>query len=266
MVESAPEARQAPVPRRNELVREWDRLAETRHRQITSGIDTSYGLVSSTAMSLLPTAQGAEWLDVGCGTGDLTARIVTALGVDVLGIDPSPKSIEIAKREYARIDGTAFEECFVEDFACRENAQGAYEVVVANMVLMDVVDLSSVVQSIASVLSPDGCLVFSITHPWFWPRYWGYEEEEWFEYKEEVFVKARFQVSKESTPFFSTHVHRPLESYVQELHRQGLLLDQLLEPATHVASKGTMDQGQYPRYLVGRAMRVSGLQRSRSEL
>ena len=49
-----------------------------------------------------------------------------------------------------------------------------------------------------------------ITHPFFWPKYWGYESEEWYKYNEEIFIENEFSISFEKEMGKTTYIHRPL--------------------------------------------------------
>ncbi|RYG60250.1 class I SAM-dependent methyltransferase, partial [bacterium] len=54
-------------------------------------------------LDLLDPQPGELILDLGCGTGHLTARIEQR-GAAVIGLDPSEKMLETARREYQDID------------------------------------------------------------------------------------------------------------------------------------------------------------------
>ena len=69
-----------------------------------------------------------------------------------------------------------------------------------------------------------------LTHPWFWPKYWGYEKASWYRYEREIFVEAEFVTSTCSTEVVTTHVHRPLEQYARAFAEEGLVLETIVEP------------------------------------
>nr|MBA2363973.1 class I SAM-dependent methyltransferase [Chloroflexia bacterium] len=82
----------------------------------TSLYDESHSFVwqrGEELVDLLSPQPDERVLDLGCGTGHLTARIA-ATGATVVGIDSDPGMIEAARRHYPHIafevaDGTAFE-------------------------------------------------------------------------------------------------------------------------------------------------------------
>jgi SAM-dependent methyltransferase len=53
-------------------------------------------------------------LDVGCGTG-IVARVLTARGCDVLGLEPDERMAEVARRHGVRVEAGAFEEWQASD-------------------------------------------------------------------------------------------------------------------------------------------------------
>lgn len=90
-------------------------------------------------------------LDVGCGTGHLTAQMAAA-GVSVLGIDNSPPMIEEARRNHP---GIRFE---VQD-ARNLAFVGQFDAVFSNAALHWIVEAEQVVQGIACALKPGGRFV-----------------------------------------------------------------------------------------------------------
>ena len=56
---------------------------------------------------------GMAVLDVGCGTGAITAGVAQAVGPRgrVLGIDRDPKLLRLARERFSHIPGLSFEEC-----------------------------------------------------------------------------------------------------------------------------------------------------------
>lgn len=50
------------------------------------------------ALSTLAEAQPRRVLDVGCGTGDLTEQLLERTGAEVVGVDPSPRMLELTRR------------------------------------------------------------------------------------------------------------------------------------------------------------------------
>src|SRR5213596_1712867 len=114
---------------------EWDRIAEHRHQQIISGLDLSYhGVLVPSILSLLGLARGQRILDVGCGSGILSATLADR-GASVIGVDPSREMIKIADREYGSNKRVRFHNRTIETFA--RNFHGPrFDAAVSNMALV----------------------------------------------------------------------------------------------------------------------------------
>src|SRR4051794_17196954 len=69
-------------------------------------------------LDLLAVRPGERVLDLGCGTGHLTAQVAAA-GAAVVGLDLAPAMIEQARRTYAQLEfvaGDARDFAFAEPF------------------------------------------------------------------------------------------------------------------------------------------------------
>ena len=103
---------------------------------------------------LLNAQPGERILDVGCGTGQLTAEIAQ-FGAEVVGIDSSPDMIATARNNFPRL---RFE---VADVTALSFAN-EFDVVVSNAALHWVRDQPAAIASIARALKPRGRLVFEM--------------------------------------------------------------------------------------------------------
>jgi trans-aconitate methyltransferase len=103
---------------------------------------------------LLNAKPGERILDVGCGTGQLTAEI-TQFGAEVVGIDSSPEMIASARQNFPQV---MFE---VADVTALTYAS-EFDVVVSNAALHWVRDQPAAIDSIARALKPGGRLVFEM--------------------------------------------------------------------------------------------------------
>ena len=102
-------------------------------------------------IDLLQPRAGERVLDLGCGTGHLTARIAEA-GVEVVGIDSSPEMIAEARRLFPSI---AFEVADARDFAFDE----PFDAVFSNAVLHWVKPPEEAIACIRRALGPGGRFV-----------------------------------------------------------------------------------------------------------
>ena len=221
---------------------EWDAIASVRDRQISLGADHSATDVLAPAiLRMLPKVETA--VDIGCGTGWLS-RLALRRAPRVIGVDVSARSIELAKRQrpsakllFVHAEFTAFADTHV----------GLFDAAFSNMTLSTVGRLTRATRAVKQTLRPEGTFVFTIPHPCFWPSYWRYEDAEWFSYDEEIAIEAKFKIGSERTEFVTTHIHRPLQRYVDALRKQDFALVEMRE----LYGKGF----GFPRFIAIRCVR-----------
>ncbi|MFF2480447.1 class I SAM-dependent methyltransferase [Paenibacillus sp. NPDC058071] len=242
--------RSVPPKDNNQLSSEWDAIALTRAEQIEKNIDISFKhvLLPYIESSLMAHSRRLV-LDIGCGTGFLTYQLSKVCD-RIIGVDLSNKSIQIAKEKFSTSNTTYFLTS-IEDYSISVT-RSMFSLAVANMTLMDVKNLFEVVNSVSKVLMNGGHFIFTITHPHFWPFYWGYYDEPWFDYKKEIFIEAPFHISLDSSNNnITTHVHRPLEMYINTLTNNGFVIDEINElmPEDTKVQEKYNTAWKYPRFL-----------------
>ncbi len=239
------------------IAAEWDRIANVRHQQIENGNDLSFShVLMPTVLDFLQGCDLNRVIDLGCGTGELTGELARVSG-EVAGVDLSPLSIEIAEETCSGTSNTTFHAATIEGFAKHWTGQ-LFTTAVANMTLMTCLNLDSFLIATAKLVAPKGHLISTITHPWFWPSYWGYDDAEWFDYHREIDIEAPFRISREETHCITTHVHRPLSVYLNSLARQGFLVDRILEPYPNEDIQSLYpERWEFPRFLAFRCSLLS---------
>jgi len=217
-------------PTMRDIISEWDKNAEVRHQQITKSIDISYHkILIPTIMRLAGNIKNRRVIDVGCGSGYLTAKLAEE-ATQVVGVDPSKEMIRIAKREYGGTSRLAFCNSSIEDFP--KHYSNKFDVAVSNMSLITIPNLDIALTAISSLLESNGIFAFNITHPCFYNQYRKYESSAAFQYHIPHAQRGIFIISADSKglPSPTTHFHRPLGIYFQSLRNASFVVDELVEP------------------------------------
>lgn len=102
-------------------------------------------------LDLLDAKSGERILDMGCGTGHLTARIAEA-GAHVVGVDRSPEMIRQAKQRYPAL---RFEVMDAREIALNGN----FDAVFSNAALHWIKEPERVISGIKNLLRPGGRFV-----------------------------------------------------------------------------------------------------------
>jgi SAM-dependent methyltransferase len=112
-------------------------------------------------VSMLPDLKGKRVLDVGCGTGPISAWAASR-GAEVVGFDLTPAMVRLA--EARGLNGVSFRVAdlaqpldFLED--------GSFDVAVGSLVMHYLRDWVEPLRELRRVLRPDGILVISTHHP-----------------------------------------------------------------------------------------------------
>jgi SAM-dependent methyltransferase len=209
------EARFVAPKSQNQITREWDFIARERDKQLRADDDISFHEVLHPWVRRV--ANGSRTvIDVGCGTGLLTESL-RSRGADVLGIDPSSKSIGLARAHQPHGE---YAVATLEEWE-HSHPGRTFDLAVVNMVMMDVVDLERFCSSLARV-ARDGRVIATLTHPSFWPLYWGYAARPDFDYLKETTVEAPFRTTSKKYEMLTTHIHRPLGTYLSAFEKAGM--------------------------------------------
>jgi len=137
----------------NPVLVQWEYASEERlrtrnaiYRELTDGEtaeDAAFTAVAETAPRRV--------LDVGCGTGDIAARIVAELGVELVAVDLSTRMVQIARER--GLTAT------VADVQQLPFADGEFDCVLAAWLIYHVPDRPRAIWELARVLAPGGTLV-----------------------------------------------------------------------------------------------------------
>lgn len=226
-----------------EVKAEWDALCTTRQNAIDAGQD--YSLLAVTAPCIIKELDMPNngILDVGCGTGYLTSLLAKHT-TRCVGIDVSASSIDVAKLRYS--DSSAV---FMVSSIGNFSTDIKFDICVANMVLSCDPDWETSIRSIKNLLNERGKLLIMLPHPCYWPKYWGFDKESWFNCNEEIYIEHDFSISLAKSLGNATYIHRPLSMYITKICGEGFILEKMVEP--YPVSELPEDyKYEYPRFLL----------------
>lgn len=112
---------------------------------------------------LFPPLQGKTALDLGCGYGWHSKFAADQGAASVLGLDLSERMIEEARRRNPA-PNVIYRVCGLEEY---DYPEGAYDLVISNLVLHYIADLDSVFEKVFRALKTGGHFLFNIEHPVF---------------------------------------------------------------------------------------------------
>lgn len=139
---------------------DYDDFAEAYAAETESNLINGY-YTRPAILDLAGDVTGRRILDVGCGAGPLLAAL-RERGALVAGIDSSTKMVELAKQRLG--DGPVLR---VADLAAPlPFPDGAFDDVVACLVLHYLEDWTAPLAELRRVLVPGGRLIVAVNHPW----------------------------------------------------------------------------------------------------
>jgi ubiquinone/menaquinone biosynthesis C-methylase UbiE len=145
---------------------QWDELSSWYDaKQGDDGDLWHRALIDPVLIKLVGKVQGKYILDLGCGNGYLSRRF-SKEGAKVSAVDSSASMVERAKsHDPSNKLGITY---FVSSSSdLHFLSDGYFDIVFANMSLMDIEDAEGTIKEVARVLSKHGRFVASISHPCF---------------------------------------------------------------------------------------------------
>ncbi len=195
----------------------YDSFAESYSTDNESNLFNAY-YERPAMIDLAGDVNGRRVLDVGCGSGPLSAAL-RAKGAIVTGFDSSPAMIELARQRLG--DGAALH---VADLSQPlPFADGAFDDVVVSLVLHYLRDWTAPLAELRRILKPAGRLLLSVNHPVIYKL---------AEPSADYFAVTQF--SEEYTfnghSAVLTYWHRPLHAMAAAFTEAGFRLSVIAEP------------------------------------
>lgn len=226
----------------NEVARYWDKNANIWTDQVRKGYDAYREYLNNPAFfKFFGNLKDKYVLDAGCGEGYNT-RLLTKSGAKTVGVDISPKMIEQArKHEKDKPLGIQYEVASISDLSFLDN--DTFDVVVSFMAMMDLSDYENAIKELYRVLRQNGQLYFSITHPCFLTKGFGWLKDDdgnpnkllvgdyfsnqtWIE----KWKFTEISQHEEVEPFIVPCFPKTLSDYINGLLKAGFILKKIEEP------------------------------------
>jgi SAM-dependent methyltransferase len=233
----------------------WDRGAQWWQDEFTDGADPEY------EEQILPLVQHhlegvRRLLDVGCGEGQV-ARRAAAMGIEVVGVDPTAAQIEEAKR---RAGGARYARATAEELPVRD---ASFDAVVMCLVIEHIDPIEPAIEEMARVLEPGGRCLLLLNHPLLQAPGSGWiddhilEEQYW---RVGPYLRDDSTVEELAPGVNLPFMHRPLGRYVRVMGASGLLIEDMEEPPPPLGFLAEAweyrEAATIPRLMLIRARRV----------
>lgn len=176
-------------------------------------------LLNPALFSLVDNVKDRKILDAGCGQGYLCRKLAKK-GAYVTGVEPALGLLDYAqKREQEESLGITYIQA---DLSTWKSLSNNFDIVIANMVLMDIPDFKSAMKNCIDALKKGGSFIFSILHPCF---------EEDIMWSEQPYVKVE-EYLREYTKknIVSVSFHRTLSTYINLIIENNCQIKKIIEP------------------------------------
>jgi ubiquinone/menaquinone biosynthesis C-methylase UbiE len=208
-----------------DTINHWDIAAENYSVDNNNGKNFHSRIYLVAVNELLGNVNGKYILDAGCGDGSFSLEL-SQKRASVAAVDGSDAMLSIAKRKHNHSNLQYYKMDLNRTLPFKNNC---FDIVVANMLLMDIPEIELFICEVARVLKKSGNFVFSITHPCFFLSDWVEDENNIKAYKK---VENYLNERVEELNFWgkTLHYHRPLSRYMDAIEKAGMYVSSLKEP------------------------------------
>jgi ubiquinone/menaquinone biosynthesis C-methylase UbiE len=247
----------------------WDHVAGWYDSLVADrGTELQQDIIIPGILRLLRLRRGEKVLDLACGQGAVSQALFRE-GVEVTGIDASPRLIEMARRRspgaIRYLVGDARQLGALPD--------GGFDAVVCALAAQNIDPIAPLFAEAARVLRPGGRLVMVLSHPAFRiPRQssWRWDEGRKLLYRGVDLYLTPLKIPIDMAPFkkpgekVTWTYHRALQAYVNGLAAANLWTNALEEWPSHKLSQPgprakaeNRARKEFPLFLALRAVRVA---------
>ena len=207
-----------------DAIRAWAASADRVGDFDDEGDSARRWLLNPTIFALLGEPKCRRILDAGCGQGYLS-RLLARHEAQVTGLEPAMPwyAAAVAQEETCPL-GIVYVQADLSTLpSTQPQLVGTFDVVIANMVLMDIPDYEAAIRSCAAVLVPGGIFICTLLHPCF--------EESGVAWLRKRSIETRDYLHPTTREQGIGYLfHRPLSSYINTLLNAGFTLRRMIEP------------------------------------
>lgn len=205
----------------DDTINAWSNVPQEIVEQFgDEGDATRRYLLNPIIFELLGDVAGKRILDAGCGQGYLSRQLARR-GAIVTGIEPAqPWYAYASRREQAEPLGITYLQA---DLTTVQLAPDVFDYAIANMVLMDIPNYLPALRNCITALKQGAWLLLSLLHPRF--------EESGSEWSKKGYVEVREYLSVHAVrQKYGYFIHRPLSTYLNDIIREGCMLQRVIGP------------------------------------
>jgi ubiquinone/menaquinone biosynthesis C-methylase UbiE len=142
---------------------DYDKYAKLRQEELLKGLSKPHRFVEKPMMkALMPNLDNKKVLMLGCGTGEESILLKSFGAKELVGIDLSSESINLAKDTYSNC------EFIVGDMHSMPFEDNSFDFVYSSLTVHYSKEPEAVYKEIYRILKKDGELLFSVAHPLRW--------------------------------------------------------------------------------------------------
>ncbi|WP_419958895.1 class I SAM-dependent methyltransferase [Psychrobacillus sp. BM2] len=178
--------------------------------------------------SVLPSLDGKNILDLGCGAGDFAKYCIENGASKVVGIDISKNMIEYANKEnnHEKINYICTS---IEDLDLQNHK---FDLIVSSLAVHYIADYSATIEKVTSLLNKNGEFIFSTEHPIVTARK---KMSNWVDDNEGNrlhWALDNYQEEGEQHWYIDGVIkyHRTISTLINTLINKGLVLEKIIEP------------------------------------
>jgi len=246
------------------IKKSYDKYAESYHKGISKKANIWHKYIEKPTMInfLKDDIKKKKVLDLGCGSGPFSKKLLSLGAKKVKGIDLSEGLIEIAKKENPKL------EFYVGDAQKTPFKNSEFDVVTSSLVAHYLKDLTKLFREVSRILKKKGLFVFSMHHPIM--EVSGRSKINGKKSSKSIILKPYFHNNMYKFTIYTPEggvkliaYHHTFEMIFNSLNNAGFVVEDLSEPTPPKRSeklnkKSYVRSNRRPSFLIIKARKIRG--------